>query len=258
MSKFKIGLVPMSAKPYHRGHHGLVEIAALGKAADAALEEAPDNDLVIVFISYTSRGTKPGTKASGGKERVVPGETPIFGEDMKWVWENLLIPNLKLPSNVIVRSPSTGAPASPILGVRNVLTAVHEAHLAGEDSVAIPFTDVTVDPDNVELTIYSDDVDIDQNYPDEVMSRQYPGSFGTLIKKFGVPRSATTEISGTKMRELLCKGDRDKFIPMLPDLPRDIAEKVFDVLSTSAVRMCPRSEWSLAESLIRKFVREIL
>ncbi len=248
----------MSAKPYHRGHHALVQIAALGSASDAALEGAPDNDVVIVFVSYSSRGTKPGTKASGGKERVTPGETPVFGDDMKYIWEELLLPNLELPSNVIVRSPSTGAPASPILGVRNILSAVHNAKLAGETSVKIPFTDITVDPDDVELTIYSDDVDIDENYPDEVMERQYPGSLGTLIKKFGVPRSATVEISGTKMRDLLCKGDKAAFIPMLPDLPSSVADQIFDVLSTSAVKMCPRKDWSsTTESLIRSITKTI-
>lgn len=258
MSKFKIGLVPMSAKPYHRGHHSLVQIAALGSASDAALEGAPDNDVVIVFVSYSSRGTKPGTKASGGKERVVPGETPIFGDDMRYIWEELLIPNLDLPSNVIIRSPSTGAPASPITGVRDILDAVHNARLTGEKSVRVPFTDITVDPNNVELTIYSDDKDIDENYPDAVMERQYPGSLGTLIKKFGVPRSATVEISGTKMRDLLCRGDKSAFVPMLPDLPTGVADKIFDILSTSASRSCPRREWSLSETLIRRLVREIL
>jgi hypothetical protein len=235
MSKLKIGLVPMSAKPYHRGHHALVQIAALGSASDAALEGAPDNDVVIVFVSYSSRGTKPGTKASGGKERVTPGEVPVFGSDMKYIWEELLLPNLDLPSNVIVRTPSTGAPASPITGVRKVLDAVHGAKLAGMASVKIPYTDITVDPNNAELTIYSDDVDIDGNYPNKEMERQYPGSFGTLIKKFGVPRSKTVQISGTKMRDHLCKGDKAEFIAMLPDLPSGVANGIFNLLSVSAI-----------------------
>ena len=258
MSKFRIGLVPMSAKPYHKGHHALVEVAALGKASSAALESAPDNDVVIVFVSYSSRGTKPGTKASGGKERVAPGETPVFGSDMKYVWENLLIPNLKLPQNVMIKSPSTGAPPSPITGVREILEAVHKAKVSGEKNVEIPFTDITVNTNDVVLTIYSDDVDIDQNYPDDVMLKQYPGSFGTTIKKFGVPRSRTAQISGTKMREMLCKGDKEGFIPMLPDLPLGIAEKIFDVLSTSAMRLCPRNDWSLSEAILRKLIRELL
>lgn len=132
MSKFKIGLVPMSAKPYHRGHHMLVEIAALGKAANSAINEAPDNDLVLVFVSHSSRGTKPPTKTSGGKERIVPGETPVFGGDMKYIWDELLIPNLNLPRNVLIKSPSDGAPSSPVLAVHNVLSAIHKSKVEGE------------------------------------------------------------------------------------------------------------------------------
>ena len=35
----KIGLVPVSAKPYHAGHHALVELAA------------SQNDKVLLFVS---------------------------------------------------------------------------------------------------------------------------------------------------------------------------------------------------------------
>lgn len=254
-----IGLVPISAKPYHLGHHMLVEFAALGALGEELIEEAPENDLVLVFISYTSRGTKAGGKANPGREIAVPGETPVFGQDMRYIWEQLLIPNLKLPSNVMLRTPSDGAPKSPIRAVFDVLVAVHDAKVAGESSVKIPYTNVSVDPEDVVLTIYSDNIDIEQNYPDEYMTRTFPGSYGTLIRKYGVPRSSTVQISGTKMREMLCKGDREGFIPMLPPLPRRIAEEVFDTLSTSATQMCPRSEWKkVGEGIIRRMVREVL
>ena len=254
-----IGLVPMSAKPYHLGHHMLVEFAALGALGEELVDEAPDNDLVIVFISYSSRGTKSGGKAHGGREIAISGETPVFGQDMRHVWEEILIPNLELPSNVMLRTPRDGAPNSPIRAVFDVLDAAHAAKESASDSFRIPYTDVDVDPEDLVLTIYSDNVDIEQNYPQQYMEKKYPGSYGTMIQKFGVPRSRTVQISGTKMREMLCNGDRDGFISMLPPLPRGAADEVYDVLSTSATQMCPRSEWrKAAEGIIRRMVRGVL
>lgn len=69
----KIGLVPMAAKPYHAGHHALVEKAAR------------ENDKVKLFISTTDRARQ--------------GEAPIRGKDMINVWQNHL--EGILPSNVI-------------------------------------------------------------------------------------------------------------------------------------------------------------
>ncbi len=70
----KIGLVPMSAKPYHAGHDGLVRLAA------------KENDKVKVFVSLSNR------------ER--PGEVPILGSDMQTIWKGHIEPSL--PGNVEV------------------------------------------------------------------------------------------------------------------------------------------------------------
>ena len=69
----KIGLVPMAAKPYHAGHHALVEKAAA------------ENDKVKLFISTTDRART--------------GEATIHGSDMIKVWQDHL--EGILPSNVI-------------------------------------------------------------------------------------------------------------------------------------------------------------
>ena len=82
----RIGLVPISAKPYDSGHHALVTKAA------------SENDQVILFISTTDRKRK--------------GEFPILGDDMREIWVNYLEPIL--PSNV-----ATIYGGSP---VRNVYT----------------------------------------------------------------------------------------------------------------------------------------
>ena len=69
-----IGLVPISAKPYHAGHHALVVMAAT------------QNDKVILFVSTSDRRRK--------------GEFPILGSDMQKVWANHLEPIM--PGNVDV------------------------------------------------------------------------------------------------------------------------------------------------------------
>ncbi len=53
----RIGLVPVSAKPYHIGHHALVTRAA------------EENDQVLLFVSTSDRKRK--------------GEVPILGADME-------------------------------------------------------------------------------------------------------------------------------------------------------------------------------
>lgn len=70
----KIGLVPMSAKPYHAGHDGLVRLAA------------KENDKVKVFVSLSDRKR--------------PGEIPILGSDMQAIWKGHIEPSL--PGNVQV------------------------------------------------------------------------------------------------------------------------------------------------------------
>lgn len=68
---YSIGLVPMSAKPFHEGHMSLVR-----KAAEECQE-------VIVYVSTSDRKRK--------------GELSILGEDMKNIWVNIL--EKHLPDN---------------------------------------------------------------------------------------------------------------------------------------------------------------
>jgi hypothetical protein len=91
------------------------------------------------------------------------------------------------------------------------------------------------------------------------MHDRFPGMLGKSILKVGVPRASTVEISGTKMRNLLCTGEREAFVEMLPPLPTHIANQIYDILATSVAQSCPRSQWSkVGEGLIRQFVREVL
>ena len=63
--QYDIGLLPMSAKPFHEGHMSLIR-----KASDECKE-------VIVFVSTSDRKRK--------------GEISIFGEDMLRIWEDILV-----------------------------------------------------------------------------------------------------------------------------------------------------------------------
>ncbi len=70
--QYDIGLVPMSAKPFHEGHMSLIR-----KASDECKQ-------VIVYVSTSDRKRK--------------GEITIFGEDMQLIWESIIINYL--PQNV--------------------------------------------------------------------------------------------------------------------------------------------------------------
>lgn len=70
----RVGLVPVSGKPYHAGHHFLVNKAA------------SENDKVILFVSTSDRTRK--------------GEFPIMGKNMEKIWKQEL--EGIMPSNVSV------------------------------------------------------------------------------------------------------------------------------------------------------------
>lgn len=88
--QYDVGLVPMSAKPFHEGHMSLIR-----KASDECKE-------VIVLVSTSDRKRK--------------GEITIFGEDMLRIWESILVKYL--PENV--RCEYGGSP------VRNVYVKLEE------------------------------------------------------------------------------------------------------------------------------------
>lgn len=68
----KIGLLPISAKPYHAGHDGLVRIAS------------NENDSVLLFVSTTDRARS--------------GELRVSGDVMQTIWWDYIEPTL--PQNV--------------------------------------------------------------------------------------------------------------------------------------------------------------
>ena len=101
----KIGLIPVSAKPYHAGHHALVTRAA------------GENDQVILYVSTSDRKRK--------------GQIPILGADMQRVWQEELEPIM--PGNVSIEY--GGSP------VRNVYVELERADQANSDDVYVVYSD---------------------------------------------------------------------------------------------------------------------
>ena len=97
----------MSAKPYHAGHHWLVEKAA------------GENDQVIIFVSTSDRKRK--------------GEKSILGKDMVRVWREELEPIM--PNNVEIQY--GGAP------VQKVYQAIIDAAAAGSVDTYFVYSDAT-------------------------------------------------------------------------------------------------------------------
>ena len=97
----------MAAKPYHAGHHWLVEKAS------------SENDQVIVFVSISDRARK--------------GEFPVYGKDMQKVWKEELEPIM--PSNVEVRY--GGAP------VQKVYQEIADAGEIESEDVFYVYSDAT-------------------------------------------------------------------------------------------------------------------
>lgn len=275
----KIGLIPLSAKPYHAGHHMLVQFAAGLRVTEAAKELAlPENDAVGVFISYSGRGTKsvkdpsdtrPLSKGGRKIEVPTPGETPVFGADMKYIWTNILKPNLDLPGSVKLITPEDGALPAPVLNVHKVCEAFKAAVDAGKQTFRVPYLNITAPVEETVISIYSDSVDIVGNYPDEDMISRYGELWAGVgadceapcIQGVGIPRTATVEISGTKMRKMLCDGDIEGFSSLLPPLPDDVKRQIGTILSQSIAAGCPlerRGTKVHSEALLRALIRSIL
>ena len=174
-----IALLPASGKPWHAGHDSLLRIAS------------NECDEVHLFVSLADRKR--------------PGEMPIYGADMKVIWEKFIEPSL--PSNVDVMY-------VPV-PVRSVYEELESAEEEGSADV---------------FQIYSDSEDI-LKYTDVALVKSAP----TLMKEGrivlrGVDRSETVNVSGTAMRKFLSMGDVENFGKFLPPAIRKHAGEIIDIL----------------------------
>ena len=190
----KIGLLGMSAKPYHVGHDTLVRMAA------------SENDLVLLFISTSDRARS--------------GELRVSGDTMQTIWWDYIEPTL--PQNV---TPDYGG-----VPVAKVYAELEKAEAEGS-------TDTYV--------IYSDEEDI-LKYTDEALNKSAPNLFAKgQIKRRGVSRTETVDVSGTEMRDLLDDSDLVGFVSLLPPNIKKHGKEIFDLLLDDIV----------GESLLRKYIK---
>jgi len=269
----KIGLVPMSAKPYHAGHHMLVELAAIDEITDEVKDLAlPQNDKVCVFVSFSGRGVKKvkdpndhRTIKQGANKIEVPkgGEVPVFGADMKHIWTNILKPNLNLSKKVVLLTPNDGIHNAPIKNVHEVCEALRDAYESGQESFSVPYLGIKAKTNETIINIYSDDEDITKNYQDVPMSKMYGELWKNektpAIRGIGVPRTSTIEISGSKMREYLCTGNIEEFVKLLPPIPDDAKKEIANILMQSIELSCPlEKRGNKNESLLRNYIKSII
>ncbi len=139
-------------------------------------------------------------------DRTRPGEVPIFGADMEIVWKTQL--EGVMPANVVVEYVKV-----PVASAYDFAGQIEKSE---EEAVVV---------------FYADQEDLDKNFPEVKMAKYFP----RLSSEGLVQRSPTARLfSGTKMRELLAKGNAKGFKAMLPD--GIDKEAVWELLSAGASR----------------------
>lgn len=105
----KIGLIPMSAKPFHAGHDSLIRLASR------------ECEMVQVFV--------------GLDDRTRPGELPIYGKDMETIWKTYI--EQSLPGNCMPPIYTRGN--SPVNEMMKFLERVEKE---GSEDVFVIYSDI--------------------------------------------------------------------------------------------------------------------
>lgn len=178
---------------------------------------ANENDRVVVYTSSADRAKK--------------GEFPIRGDDFVKFWADIFSP--ALPKNVKVKFVD-----SPVRSVMHELSWLEQT--ATQDGTNVPT-----------VSLYSDKDDVDANFKDEDLKRYPTLSASGKIKKVGVDRTSTVNVSGTKMREFLAAGDKDSFVKNLPPVSTASKEKIWTTL------LAHGQEKSLSEKIVEELVNSV-
>ena len=198
----KIGLIPISAKPYHKGHHMQIQHAA----------ERCDH--VYVYISPTDRKRT--------------GELPILASSLKSYWQEHIIPNL--PDNVTALSTGFAAFGLNYHPLPSPVSAVY-AHI--EEKEAAGSKDA--------FYIYSDATDTAKAFPEKSIIKAAPTlcangqiRFPGIEDKDNLPRIA----KGKYVRKALADNDFDLFDNMIPDfMPTNAKRSLFALLRNPELKM---------------------
>lgn len=184
-----------------------------------------ENDSVVIYTSTS--------------DRVKKGEFPIKGDDFVNFWTDIFLPTL--PKNVRAKFVD-----SPVRAIMHELQWLEQSLV--QDKQNVP---------NVNL--YSDKEDVETNFKDEDLKR-YPKLLASgKIKKVGVDRSTTVDISGTKMREFLQNGDWESFFRYLPPVRNIDKETIWNTLNkhkSEIKESYPYLEW--AADIITEVERDLV
>jgi len=171
-----------------------------------------ENDEVHLFVSISDRART--------------GEMKIDGETMFMIWKDYIEDTL--PDNV--KSFMDYTVTAPVSKVYNEL---ENAESQGSQDV---------------YTIYSDVDDI-RKYTDEMLSKVAPTLFSKgQIKRRGIERTETVDVSGTEMREFIEDGDIAGFTALLPPAIQQRGKEIFDLLVDDVI----------GESVLRRYIRSSL
>jgi cytidyltransferase-like protein len=187
-----IGLVPMSAKPFHNGHWWLIGVAA------------KENDEVVVFVSLSDRKR--------------PGEISLLGSDMEKIWKDHL--EGIMPSNVRIEYGGT-----PVRKVYSMIGGA--ATQAVETGVEAPVTYRVYSDKKDTLQNYPEKNKLKYMEPLYSSGRvEFPGESWPDRSASGI----TT--SGTSMRRALQNRDFETFASGMPAPLNDkAAQEIFDILT---------------------------
>ena len=253
----KIGIVPMSAKPFHAGHNSLIKFAAGIELLDSLEQQGfiqQQNDIVNVYVSYSSRDVKKRTKGGVKYEEPIPGKSPVFGADMAYIWENILTKeNLGYSStNVEIISPRKSGSNSPVTAGFNLANLFKEAYNANSDTWFDPITNTTFKTNETYIKFYCGEDDLNR-YSESLMSRLYDNLwYEKRIQVVAIPR--VVEISGTQMRNYLCNGDIESLKEMFPEeLSDHHKNEIASILTRSVACGFPSSK-EANESLIKNYI----
>ena len=211
----RIGIVPMSAKPYHRGHHYLVTTAA------------EENDKVFLFASIS--------------KRIKPDQTPIYWEEMENIWENYL--KKIMPENVEVIFTGGSYGGSPVRSVFEKLEGPEADAASGEkiEDVYTIYSDIEDTRNNYTVGRINRKTQLP---PEASPAQKY---FSSLLRGRHVKLAAednpklvkrgdgAPDISGTEMRRKIGAEEEEGFKAGLPDHPNlsDTDKKsIYDMLSS--------------------------
>ena len=259
----KLGIVPMSAKPFHSGHNSLIRFAAGIELLDQLVElgyAKQENDKVNVYVSYSSRGVKKRTRKGVKFEVPIEGEAPVFGKDMEYIWNDILTSdNLGYSgTNVSIITPRESGIPSPVKAGFDIAGAFKEAKEDGLSQWTDPISGDIYDTEKTIITFYCGEDDLNR-YNNDTMTRYYGDLYvNGLINVVGIPR--VVSISGTQMRQYLINGDIESLKQMLPSgLSEENKEKIATTLIKSVELGRPSSQEDfISESLIRRYVTHFI